>query len=367
MRVLMASPYSWAHPGGVNNHISGLAAEMMRRGHDVTIIAPDGGKVPAGARFLSAGRSFPIHANGSVAHVALRPGTKRRVTRAVREGRFDVVHVHEPLVPHVSTGAVRAAGEGTTVVGTFHASSEGRSLTYALAGLAMKGVTRRLDRRIAVSGPARALASRYLGGEYEVIPNGVDVERFSPGGDRPPAMPPAGTPTVLFVGRNEKRKGLNVLLDAFGEVARAVPGSRLVVIGEGYGPGAVQAAGGARGDVTWLGFVGNDELASYYSAADVFCSPALGGESFGIVLIEAMASGTPVVASDIPGYRDVLDRTGGGLLFATGDSGALADALVRMLSDGDARKSYARAGLDSSAMFSWKVLADRIEKLWGQV
>ena len=122
-------------------------------------------------------------------------------------------------------------------------------------------------------------------------------------------MPPTGTPTVLFVGRNEKRKGLNVLLDAFGEVASAVPGSRLVVIGEGYGPGAVQAAGGARGDVTWLGFVGNDELASYYSAADVFCSPALGGESFGIVLIEAMASGTPVVASDIPGYRDVLDRT----------------------------------------------------------
>lgn len=365
MRIAMASPYSWAHPGGVNNHISGLAAEMMRRGHQVSIIAPDEGRVPAGAIFSSAGRSVPVPANGSVAHLALSPGTRRRVAGAVEEGRFDVVHVHEPLVPLVSTSVVKAARAPAVVVGTFHASSEGRSLTYGLARLAMKGVQRRLDHRIAVSGPARALASRYFEGDYEVIPNGVDVERFSPGGERPGAMLPAGTPVVLFVGRNERRKGLGVLLEAFPEVTRAVPGCRLVVIGEGYSPDVLRPPdGAAREDVLFLGRVSNEELSSYYAAADVFCSPALGGESFGIVLIEAMASGTPVVASDIPGYRDVLAQTGGGLLFGTGDRGDLAAALTRLLSDDSLRMEYSRVGLESSARFSWKVLADRIEQVY---
>ena len=365
MKILMASPYSWAHPGGVNNHISGLATEMMKRGHEVSIIAPDGGNVPPGARFASAGRSLPVPANGSIAHLALYPGTRRRVAGVVSGGGFDVVHVHEPFVPLVSACAVKAAGASATVVGTFHASSERGSLAYWVARRAMRGVQRRLDRRIAVSGPARALASRYLAGEFEVVPNGVDVERFSPGGERPAAMPPAGAPTVLFVGRNERRKGLEVLLGAFPKVAHAVPGCRLVVIGEGYGPDAARLPGGpAREDVVLLGFVCNDELSSYYAAADVFCSPALGGESFGIVLIEAMASGTPVVASDIPGYRDVLAQTGGGLLFRTGDEGDLAAALVRMLLDETLRMEHARAGLESSVNFSWSVLADRIEQIY---
>jgi phosphatidylinositol alpha-mannosyltransferase len=363
VRVAMVSPYSWAHPGGVNSHVRGLASEMMRRGHRVTVIAPDDGVAVPGAAMRSAGRSIPVPANRSVAWLALIPGTGASVRRAVSGEDFDVVHVHEPFVPLVSPAAVRAS-QGR-VVGTFHAAGGTRSLPYGLAKVLYGDVRRRLDRLVAVSESARSLVSSYFPGDYELIPNGIDVDRFSVAGERPDSLP-AGEPVVLFVGRNEKRKGLPVLLKAFPILQREIPGCRLVLVGEGLDDKTVlrELDGQLRENVSAVGFVGDEELPAYYGAADVFCAPALGGESFGVVLLEAMACGTAVVASDITGYRDVLDRTGGGRLFKSGDPEDLALALVELLKDDGLRGELATKGIEGVREFSWRKVGDRLEECY---
>ncbi|MHB8896651.1 MAG: glycosyltransferase family 4 protein [Candidatus Geothermincolia bacterium] len=362
MNIAIVSPYSWEHPGGVNNHIEGLARQLSLRGHAVTVIAPDGGASLEDANFISAGRSVALPANGSIARIAIAPGTGGRVRGALTSGSFDVVHVHEPMVPLVSTSAVKAAG--CRVVGTFHAAGEGRSVPYWLAKNLMPGVSRGLNARIAVSEPARALASRYLPGFYEVIPNGVDISRFKPaeGVERGGK---AG-PEILFVGRNEQRKGLAVLLEAFPEVCASVEGCTLKVIGSGFTQEGVAdlLPSDLRGRLSVTGFVSNEDLPGHYAEADVFCSPALGGESFGIVLIEAMASGTPVVASDIPGYSAVVEQAGGGLLFNCGNAHSLAGGLARVLREDSLRLELRRNGLRGVEQFSWEVLAPRLESVY---
>ncbi len=363
MRVAVVSPYSWSHPGGVNNHIEGLSRVLADRGHRVTVVAPDSGRTPPGVAFASAGRSLPVPANGSVARVALAPGTSARTAGLMRSGRFDVVHVHEPLVPFVSTAAV--LNSPCRVVGTFHAAGEGRNLLYAAARLMFTRVRGRLDRLVAVSDEARSLASRYFPGDYEIIPNGVDLTRFSPESAAPSRFPDSG-PVVLFVGRNEPRKGIGVLLGALPELARSVPGVRLVVAGAGFDEEKLlrRLPGHLRDRVFVAGRVPNEELPGYYAAADVFCAPALGGESFGVVLLESLACGTPVVASDIPGYRAVVERTGGGDTFPAGDEAGLASALQKMLSDGERREALARRGLEGVREFSWEKLAPRLESVY---
>lgn len=360
MRIAIASPYSWSHPGGVNNHVSGLARQLVELGHDVTIVAPD---ASGAAILVDAGRSVPLPANGSIARLALLPGCGARVRRAVRSGDFDVVHVHEPLVPLVSTSAVLAAPR--KVVGTFHAAGEGRSLAYLAGGMLLGRVARRLDRRIAVSEPARALASRYLPGDYRIIPNGVDVSRFSP---RARGAASKDGPSILFVGRNERRKGLDVLLKAFPLVCRKVEGCRLEVVGSGFDADDVRPRlpEALRERVSVAGFVANEELPLRYASADVFCAPALGAESFGIVLVESMASGTPVVASDIPGYSAVLQQTGGGILFRRGDAPDLARALLEVLQEGSLREELVGKGLAGVGRFAWPVVADRLLEIYGE-
>lgn len=378
MRIAIATPYSWSHPGGVNNHVSGLSRQLAELGHDVTIIAPDaagadGDAAPASRRLVSdaggsvdavmvdAGRSVPLPANGSIARLALLPGSGGRVRRALSSGDFDVVHVHEPLVPLVSSAAVMAAPR--KVVGTFHAAGDGRSLTYLFGATLMGRVARRLDRRIAVSVPARALASRYLPGEYRIIPNGVDVSRFSPGARGGPLD--AG-PSILFVGRNEKRKGLDVLLEAFPLICEKVEGCRLEVVGSGFDTCDVlsRVPGALREQVSVSGFVANEELPEKYASATVFCAPALGAESFGIVLVESMAAGTPVVASDIPGYSAVLEQAGGGVLFRRGDPADLARALVDVLADSALREELAGKGLSGVGRFAWPAVAERLLEVY---
>lgn len=359
MNIAIVSPYSWAHPGGVNNHVGGLAGQMTRRGHRVTIIAPDRGPDVPGTRFVSAGRSLPIPANGSLARMAVLPGTGGRVRGILEEG-FDVVHVHEPLVPLVSTAAVN--GARCRVVGTFHSAGEGRPVVYNIARVCFREVYRRIDCRVAVSPSASALISRYFPADYEIIPNGVDTGRFTPGLEPPVDFPGTG-PVVLFVGRNEPRKGVRLLLEAFSKVVGDIPDCRLVLVGSGLdSPGLLRGLdAGVRKLVTATGFVRNEDLPAYYAAADVFCAPALGGESFGVVLLESMASGTPVVASDIPGYSDVVKRTGGGTVFRTGDPDDLAGKLARLLTDDRLRLNLAGAGLAGVEEFSWERLAERLE------
>lgn len=362
--MAMVSPYSWKHPGGVNNHIRGLARKMIKMGHEVTVVAPDLGRPVEGAGFVTAGRSIPVPANGSISHLAVGPFTPRLVKEALGAAPFDLVHVHEPLVPLVSTVAVRSAS--CRVVGTFHAAGKGRNLTYQAGRAFFSSVMDRLDCRIAVSEQAKSMISKYFPGEYQVIPNGLEVERFSRRQPRPDGFPAVKGPVVLFVGRREKRKGLEVLMGAFPRVLDSMPGCRLLVIGEGHDSRESRFANRRlRDSVTVLGYVRNLDLPAYYQAADVFCAPAIGGESFGVVLLEAMASGTPVVASDIPGYRSVIEETGGGRLFRKGDPEDLARVLLDVLSKESLRNRLASTGSASVKRFSWDELAPSLERCYG--
>ena len=334
MRVAIFCPYSLSRPGGVQGQVLGLARALGALGHDTIVLAPADGAVEApGPRseVVALGRSLPVPANGSVAPVSLSPWAAGLAVRTIRDRAVDVVHLHEPLAPGAGYAClVRWPGPK---VGTFHRC--GRSTGYRVLGPLARWAARRLDVRCAVSPEAMATASEALGGSYEIVGNGVELDRFASAD-----LWPTASPTVLFVGRHERRKGLGVLLDAWSRVGARHPGATLWVVGHGPDTEALRAATAPDVAVQWLGRVDDHELASRLRAADVLCAPSLGGESFGMVLLEAMAARTAVVASDIPGYAFVA--SGHGLLVAPGVAGALAGALDRALAD-------AAAGTGSSA------------------
>ncbi|MHB8682107.1 MAG: glycosyltransferase family 4 protein [Acidimicrobiales bacterium] len=324
MRVAVVCPYSLSAPGGVQGQALGLAGALRRAGHHAVVLAPLDGELavpglPADA-VIGLGRSIPVPANGSVAPLGLTPASSVRAWRAIARGRFDVVHLHEPLAPG-PTWAALARPEPK--VGTFHRAGLGRGLRLA-APLARRAASR-LSARCAVSEEARATARALAGGDYDIIGNGVELARFTD------AVPwPAPGPTVLFVGRHEHRKGLAVLLEAFARVGPAL-GAHLWVSGQGPDTAALRSRFRSVANVEWLGRVDDDTLAARLAGASVLCAPSLGGESFGIVLVEAMAARTAVVASDIPGYRAVVGDSA--TLVAPGDAAALAAALTTALSD----------------------------------
>jgi phosphatidylinositol alpha-mannosyltransferase len=325
MRVALLCPYSLSRPGGVQGQVLGLARALRAEGHHAVVLAPaDGPVAPAGlppGAVVRLGRSLPLPANGSVAPVALGPGAAVRAVRTVRAGGFDVVHLHEPLAPGPPYACLVACPQPK--VGTFHRA--GASAAYRVLGPLARWGAARLAARCAVSDQARATAEDALGGTYEVVGNGVELDRFAT------ATPwPTSVPTVLFVGRHEARKGLEVLLDA---VDRLDPGTPFAVWVAGDGPDTARLRRRhPPGDrVTWLGRLDDGELASRCAGAHVLCAPSLGGESFGVVLLEAMAARAAVVASDLPGYRSVVD--GHGVLVPAGDAMALAGALSGVLAD----------------------------------
>ncbi|MEX2328236.1 MAG: glycosyltransferase family 4 protein [Nitriliruptoraceae bacterium] len=369
MRVAMVCPYDIDVPGGVQQHVRRLTAELSLAGADVRIVAA--GTPGSEDGIVRVGRSIGVRFNGSVAPLALGWRVSARVARALADFGPDVVHVHEPIVPHVGPAAVRAARDaGVAVVGTFHAYSA----RARLAGLARRWGRRTVagvDTRIAVS---RAAAGFHAGlhgfdvSDLVVIGNGVDVDRLS--APRPPAEltvddlvgGDGGEITVLFVGRLERRKGLATLVRAFVRVRHERTGIRLVVVGDGS-----QLRRCARlvpealdGDVEFLGRVDNDELVRVHERADLFVSPALGGESFGIVLLEAMAAGTAVIASDLPGYREVLDDGHCGVLVPPGDHGALARAILRLASDPMERRHLVDVSREHVRGFDWPVVTRRV-------
>src|ERR1019366_1835463 len=325
MRVALLCPYSLSRPGGVQGQVVGLAAALNRAGHDAVVLAPADddievrGLEPGG--LVRLGHSVALPANGSVAPVALGPGAAHRAVRAVRQGGFDVLHLHEPLAPGPGYACLVACA--LPKVGTFHRA--GKSIAYTLLGPVARAMARRLAARCAVSSEARATAQHALGGTYEIIGNGIDLERFASA----TASPPSG-PTVLFVGRHEERKGLGVLLDA---AARLDPAVSLTVWVAGEGP---DTQGLRRGHppsdrIVWLGRVDDVELAARLAGAHALCAPSLRGESFGVVLLEAMAARAAVVASDLPGYEAVVGDHG--LLVPAGDAGALTSALETVAVD----------------------------------
>ena len=346
MRIGIICPYSLTLPGGVQMQVLGLARALSRRGHPTRVLGPCDGP-PPDPNVTPLGNSLPASANGSIAPVAPDPSCQLRAIRAMRDESFDVIHLHEPLAPGPTTTAllVRPA----PLIGTFHAA--GASLAYDLLPRATRFLADRLDLRAAVSPDARDLARNALGGSYDLLYNGVELAPYQ---RAEPA--PASGPTVLFVGRHEPRKGLGVLLDAFRLLP---PDVTLRVAGAGSETADLQARSAYDPRIEWLGTVTDSEKIALLKGADVLCAPSLRGESFGIVLLEAMAAGAAVVASDLPGYRNVARSGHDALLVPPGDAAQLAAALGRVLSNPPESSRLVAAGHARAQSFSMSGLADQ--------
>ena len=360
LRVAIVSPYDIDVPGGVQSHVVQLADELRRGGDDVHVVAP--GRRSRGT-ITAVGASVRIPFNDSVAPLALAPTVARRVRRVLADLEPDVVHVHEPVVPMVSLAAATAGVAPT--VGTFHAWSD-RDVLYRAVRPLSRRVVAGLQGRIAVSGAAAEYHAGALGvpaSSFRVIPNGVDVARFAAGR---PYESLAATPALLFVGRLEPRKGLADLVVAFVRLKEQHPDVRLYVVGEGPEREAAQAGLPVRlrSDVVFLGRVEQAELPRLYRSADVYVSPALGGESFGIVLAEAMAAGATVVASDIPGYRSVVVDGRNGVLVPPGDPASLARELGALLDNPARRAALAEQARRDVAELDWPVVAARVRAVY---
>ncbi|MPZ22665.1 MAG: glycosyltransferase [Dehalococcoidia bacterium] len=359
----MVAPYDMAVPGGVNAHIHALCRALDRRGHELIIYGPSSNDARLGRNQVPVGGSIPLNIGGTVSGLGLNVFRDGGVRRLLAREKFDVVHIHEPLAPVIPILFLRNAP--CPVVGTFHVHREGGHKIYAATAWLLRSWIGLIDHRIAVSGAARGTVSRYFPGRYEVIPNGVDVARFR-NGTRGAAIPAKnGSPEILFVGRIEGRKGLPHLIEAMPAVLRSVPSSRLVVVGDG--PGRLEAQSIADGlgvDVHFAGPVSDADLVAYFQRADVVCSPATGGESFGIVLLEAMAAGRAVVASDIEGYADLIRPDDSGILVPPGDPVALAGALTGVLTDDALRSSLERRARKAAEAYDWSLVAARIEAIY---
>lgn len=355
MRIGLVCPYSLTIPGGVQAQVLGLARALRTQGHATRVLAPCDGP-PPDPFVTPLGNSIPTAANGSIAPLAPDLPAQLRLIRAATDEGFDVINVHEPLGPGVciTTCVVKPA----PLVGTFHAA--GVSGAYRTLGPVVRWLASRLDLRAAVSDDAEELASRYLGGTYERVFNGIEIPRFA----EAEPTPDDGVPTILFLGRHEERKGLDVLLDALAALPRDV---RLWVAGEGPDTAALQHRTSGDPRVEWLGRISDDEKASRLRGATVYCAPSLRGESFGVVLLEAMAAGTPIVASDLPGYRKVARAGRDAVLTPPGDAAALAAALTDLLADADRRTELVASGRARAEEFSMDRLASLYLDLYQRV
>ncbi|MBM3683703.1 MAG: glycosyltransferase family 4 protein [Actinobacteria bacterium] len=346
MRIGLVCPYTLSRPGGVQAQVLGLARSLRRLDHDVRVLGPCDGAPPEPG-IIALGSSVPIEANGSIAALAPDPAAQLRMLRALWDESFDVVNLHEPFAPGPTATALLI--ERAPIVGTFHAA--GTSASYRYLAPVLRHFADRIDVRVAVSKDARALAAAALGGSYLTLFNGVEIDRHAA------AEPwPTEAPTVLFLGRHEPRKGLGVLLEAF---AGLDVDARLWVAGDGPGTAELRDRHDRDRRVVWLGRLTEAEKLRRLAGADVFCAPSLGGESFGVVLLEAMAAGTAVVASDLPGYRNAVRPDVDALLVSPGDVDALRRALSDVLVDGARRAGLVAAGRERAASMSMDRLADR--------
>jgi phosphatidylinositol alpha-mannosyltransferase len=360
LRVLLVSQSYHPVYGGIGEHVRHLGLALRAGGHEVRVLtsgpAPEDGELP-GLEVLRIGRRFRVPSNGSSAAIALHPAYRSAVRRVVRDGH-DVIHIHSPLEPFLPWAVIQEAR--APCVGTFH-NAGSVPWGYRLFGAALAPLARRLAVRTAVSRSAAAYAGRHFPGDYRIVPNGVDLDRFCPNG----RVPLAGRPTFLFVGRFEPRKGLEVLVDGI-RLAEPRLGTRprLIVVGDGsMRRRLLHRAARAGIDIEWAGAVRPEEIAGFYQAADLLIAPALYGESFGIVLIEALASGLPVVASAIDGFCEVLAACGSARLFPPGDARALADRLVEIV-DLIPQAPFRTQARAHAARFAWPAVADQVLRLY---
>ncbi|MCL4369713.1 MAG: glycosyltransferase family 4 protein [Chloroflexi bacterium] len=370
MKIALVTPYDYPYPGGVTQHILHLDEEFRRLGHEVKIIAPSSGDKEelAKERIIKVGSVFPIPANGSVARVTLSLRLSGRIKQILEHEKFDVVHLHEPLLPGLPATVLRHSQ--SINIGTFHSYWSGYRLAYFSAKPILRRFANRLHGRIAVSAAALSTVSNRFPGNYVIIPNGINLQAFSG------ALPPLeglrdDKLNILFVGRLEKRKGFRYLVRAFARLKAEMSNIRLIVAGA-YDEKTKRryqnlTAEARLSDVLFLGHLSLEDLARCYASCDIFCAPSTGGESFGIVLLEAMASGKPIVASDIDGYRGLVTFGQEGILVPPKDDLALATALRRLLSDEPLRKALGDRGVAKAQDYAWPKVARRVLDYYGKV
>ncbi|MGK2882282.1 MAG: glycosyltransferase family 4 protein [Mycobacterium sp.] len=363
MRIGMVCPYSFDVPGGVQSHVLQLAEVVRGYGHDVSVLAPSSPHVDLPEYVVSGGKAIPIPYNGSVARLRFGPAAHRAVKKWLSEGEFDVLHLHEPNAPSLSMLALQAA-EGP-IVATFHTSTT-KSLTLSVFQGILRPYHEKIVGRIAVSDLARRWQMEALGSDAVEIPNGVDVAALADASPLP-GYPRAGK-SVLFLGRfGEPRKGMSVLLAALPQVVERYPDLEVLIVGRGDQDELREEAGEFASHLCFLGQVDDRQKAAALHSADVYCAPNIGGESFGIVLVEAMAAGTAVVASDLDAFRRVLLDGAAGRLVTVDDPEALAAGLIDTLSDEALRQSYISAASDAVRRYDWSVVAYQIMRVYETV
>ena len=366
MKIAMVSPYDFTWPGGVTAHVAQLARALGRSGHEIQVLAPHSPSrdFQDSDLLVPFGRSVPLPSGGSTARVTLSWWLYPKIRALLKKEQFDIIHLHEPMVPILPLCVLEFSK--SVNVGTFHASYSRQHLYRAFQPI-IKRWQKRLHGSIAVSPAARRYVNNTFPGEYEIIPNGIDYKHFS-ANVAPLPQYQDGKLNILFVGRLEKRKGLRYLLEAYSKLKWEMPNTRLIVVGPGNPDKEsyrILSSHGLR-DVEFAGRVSYDELPRYYATADIFCSPATGGESFGIVLLEAMSAGKPVVASDIEGFRGIMTDGEQGLLVTKKDTDGLANALGRLARDPELRSKLGGQGSRSAEDYRWEVVAGRVEEYYNR-
>ena len=373
MRICMVTDNYYPYVGGIAEHVYYLAIELRKRGHVVKVLtAKIGGRMmevmaemPGEEHVKRIGDGLVVRTNKSFARVTVAWQPVAKIRRYFEEERFDIIHVHGSLAPTLPIAAIQASRVLNVV--TFHAGHD-QSLGYALFRTELMPYFNAVQGLIAVSETARVSCAKYFPGPYHIIPNGIDLNFFRPDAARVPGLDDA-RPRILFVGRFEPRKGLKHLLTAMPEIVKHVPNVELVVVGTGLLGYSYKSylSKEVQEHVRWAGLVQNEERPKYYASCDVYCSPATGQESFGIVLLEAMATGKPVVASDIDGYRSVMTDGQEGLMVPPCDPPALANAIVKILLDREAARRFGENGLKRAQEFSWPKLAERVETYYEEM
>ncbi len=367
-KIALVSPYDYAHHGGVTDHIRKLSIQFNQMDHDVRIIAPcsDINKI-SDDNFIPMGKPVPIPSGGSVARVSLSVWLRPRIKSMLKKEAFDIIHLHEPFAGSINLNVLGVVESLNSInVGTFH--TNGGTKLYGIGGVRIaKRYFRRLHGRIAVSDTAFRFINSHFPSEYRIIPNGIQVDDFAEAMPFPNLLD--GMINLLFVGRLEKRKGLKYLLSAYSKLKWNWPNLRLLVLGSGNPDADSYRIIGERklDDVVFLGSVSDKDKARYYKSSHIYCSPAIGKESFGIVLLEAMAAGIPVVASDIEGYSSVIKHGHEGLLVAPKSDDELAEAISTLIKNSNLRVSMGKHGRLSAQSFRWESVAKQVMEYYNEL
>ena len=369
MKIALVSPYDFSHPGGVGRHITALYNIFTPMGHEVKVIAPASREVnDFGEHFIRIGRPFPIPASDSIIRISLSMHLAPTIKEVLAQEKFDIIHLHEPFMPMLCSAVLRFSN--TVNVGTFHAAQGkpgynwGRPITTWM----LSRRARKLHGHIAVSKPAMDYVSQFVPGEYEIIPNGVDLNHFRPD-VQPLEQYTDGKLNIVFLSRLEYRKGANYLLKAFYEIKRQMPNTRLLICGAGtrlrkrYEKWVKDVR---LPDVVFTGMVPEQDIARYYKTADIFCLPATSHESFGLILLEAMATGRPIVATNIEGFAAVVTHGEEGLLVPPMTVRPLTEALLKLLNDKQLRLQMGQKGLVTAQKYAWEDIATRLLAYYDQ-